>query len=163
MPASCSPPTAVLEALAQRILFISGKPYKLKHGERVIAGCKNSLGYRQIGISYGGKNYLVLGHHLFWFIVYGCRPTLFIDHKNRDRDFNTVDNLRQVTNAENLQNRKVSSVSKTGIKGVCPHPYGFKASITLNGVEHQRYFKNIDDAEVWRKAQSKILHPFNFE
>lgn len=64
------------------------------------AGCRNPYGYIQIG----GKGTTVLAHRLAWVIMHGELP-IEIDHINRVRDDNRLENLRNVTHAENLNNQ----------------------------------------------------------
>ena len=79
---------------------------------RVAAG-KNKHGY--ITVQFNQKKYYA--HRLAWLIATGSWPKGQIDHKNRDRSDNRLQNLRDVSRSENLQNR-VKSTGKTGLLGV---------------------------------------------
>ena len=108
-----------------------------------------------------GFSKIYKAHHVAWFIYYGCVPSNVVDHKDGVGDNNTKRNLRDVTNAQNQQNRKISQNNALGVKGVCRHPYGFKASITLNRCREVKYFKVFEDAVAWRTSRSQALHPFD--
>jgi len=77
-------------------------------------GCIDSQGYLFIGI--GEKYYY--GHRLAWLYMYGYTPENDIDHINRDRLDNRIDNLRHVSRTCNYINSKVSTRCKTGVTGV---------------------------------------------
>ena len=57
-----------------------------------------------------------------------------IDHKNRNPRDNRLDNLREISHAENLQNRGPQANNTTGFKGVSYHKVAKKytANITVN-------------------------------
>lgn len=57
----------------------------------------------------------------------------YIDHIDGDGLNNTRENLRLVTNAENLKNRKRHSNNKSGYKGVVAQDGKYRAKITVNG------------------------------
>lgn len=72
---------------------------------------------------------------------------LSIDHINGNSLDNRKVNLRFCTHAENLCNRKVSSASKTGVKGVQLRANRFIARIGKNGKRiHLGSFKTMDEA-----------------
>lgn len=86
---------------------------KIKIGD--MAGCLNKKdGYRYIKIN--GKLYLE--HRLAWLYVHGVMPPDMVDHRNRIRDDNRIDNLRLATNAENQQNRDKPKNNTSGVTGV---------------------------------------------
>lgn len=88
-----------------------GRP-KAKAGS--IAGGKNWKGYWLICVD--GKRYRA--HRLAWLYVYGLMPKHQIDHINHDKFDNRIENLREVTNAENHKNVKLASNNKSGYSGV---------------------------------------------
>ncbi|RLA59959.1 MAG: HNH endonuclease [Epsilonproteobacteria bacterium] len=79
-----------------------------------IAGSLKKIGYRYIGIM--GKRYLA--HRLAWMYIHGSMPINHIDHINRNKDDNSICNLRDVTPVENGRNRNISKRNKSGINGV---------------------------------------------
>lgn len=79
-----------------------------------IAGTLDSDGYRKIKVC--GK--VVHSHRLAWFYVFGYMPEKEIDHINRVKDDNRINNLREATRSENAKNKEKSSANKSGYKGV---------------------------------------------
>lgn len=74
---------------------------------REAAGSINGDGYRQIGIR--GRRYMA--HRLVWLMLHGCLPSGVIDHINFDRDDNRIENLRDVSVAENCAHRDPANSS----------------------------------------------------
>ena len=93
-----------------------------------VLGTINSNGY--LTASVNGKVYRV--HRLIYLWHNGYMPSQ-IDHINRVRDDNRIENLRPCTTQENSYNKKVTSES--GVKGVHWHKQisRWVASIRANG------------------------------
>ncbi len=77
------------------------------------AGHKRKAGYSVIKIN--GKHYMQ--HKLAWLYIHGELPTM-IDHINRNKFDNRIENLRLTTQMLNSRNRKISSLNKSGKMGV---------------------------------------------
>lgn len=73
-----------------------------------IAGTLCDTGY--ISVTLDMKRYKA--HRLVWLYVHGEFPKECLDHINRDRADNRIDNLREVTNAENQQNKQFKSTGR---------------------------------------------------
>lgn len=86
---------------------------------RAVAGkvagclCKHS-GYRSISVD----RKIYMAHRLAWAFVYGEWPTLQIDHINRERSDNRIQNLRQATQRQNSANSGRRRNNRSGFKGV---------------------------------------------
>lgn len=118
-----------------------------------VAGTKLVTGY--IGLSVDGKLYLA--HRLAWLYVHGNWPTKNIDHKDRDRSNNRIDNLRLCNQSQNTAN---SSRKATGIKGVSwfKSRQKWRARITVQYKEqHIGYFDSIEDAQAAYRAKAAEL------
>lgn len=116
-----------------------------------IAGSRANDGY--IGIQINNKKYQA--HRLIWMYHYGKIPAgMEIDHKNRDRADNRIDNLRLVTVQENKFNRKGKGY--TYIKSTSK----YKSQIKINGKSiNLGHFDTPEEAsEAYLKAK-KDLHP----
>ena len=108
-----------------------------------VAGCKNPYGYIQIRID--GKIYRA--HRLAWLFVHGYFPEHQIDHANGVRDDNRLCNLREVTQACNMQNCKKQINNSTGMPGVYWNKAAGKylAQIWIHG--KHKYLGYYDDLE----------------
>ena len=91
------------------------------------AGTVLDGGYLRIRIE--GRNYRA--HRLAWLYVYGDWPTMDLDHINRDKLDNRIDNLREVTVAENNSNRVI--VTASGVAGVTKKRRRYYAQTSHNG------------------------------
>jgi hypothetical protein len=92
--------------------------WKERRGRRVhvgdIAGCVGSSGYLQIRLD--GKTFQA--HRLVWLYHHGYVPENQIDHIDRNKLNNMIDNLREVTRACNARNTSNPSTNTSGVKGV---------------------------------------------
>jgi hypothetical protein len=118
-------------------------------------------GYRRVEI----KKVRYLVHHLVWLFFNGCFPSKDIDHKDNNRSNNRIENLREVTNAENLQNlRNPLPANTTGYLGVSRYPKDknrFVARITLNGMlRHLGIYDTAEEAHQVYLNAKRQLHPF---
>lgn len=78
-----------------------------------IAGSINSNGYLIITIN---KN-KYRAHRIAFLFVHGYLPTL-IDHRDKNKLNNSIDNLRDCTPSENQYNTNIQTNNKSGVKGV---------------------------------------------
>lgn len=96
-----------------------------------IAKSKFSNGYMYVVVDQ--EKHLL--HRLAWFYIYGRWPVNQIDHKNRIRTDNRIDNLREADQSENNQNMLIGARNKSGFKGVswCNRDMKWSAYIRVNG------------------------------
>lgn len=87
------------------------------------------LNYREIRL--GSVNYSA--HRLVWLFHYGKWPEQSIDHKDRNPLNNRIENLRDVSQAENMQNQSFSKANTTGFRGVYLQNGKFHAAIGVDG------------------------------
>jgi hypothetical protein len=95
-------------------------------------GSTNSRGYLSYYIKEVKASFLI--HRLVWIYHNGAiPPSIEIDHKDRDKVHNEIDNLRLVTCRQNMQNRALGS---TGIRGVSWNKRigRYQARVTVKGV-----------------------------
>lgn len=122
-----------------------------------IAGATDSKGHRQI--RFEGRLYLA--HRLAWLMVHGRWPNGEIDHINRVRSDNRIENLRECSHAENSKNSSTYRNNRSGHRGVCFYTKYSKwnAYIRANG-RHKNlgYFENIEDAIAARIAAESIYY-----
>ena len=80
------------------------------------------------------NNKVVRTHRLAWYLMNGAWPKQQIDHIDGNNSNNKLSNLRDVSPAENSQNRrKVRPDSKTGVLGVSYRRERYVANIKING------------------------------
>lgn len=100
-----------------------------------------------IGIMINGVSHKA--HKLAWIYHCGAMPEKQIDHINRDRSDNRIDNLRDVSSAENCRNRGIGSDNKSGVNGVYKNKPSNKwhVQIKVKGKRiHLGMFDEIKDA-----------------
>ena len=69
-------------------------------------------------------------HRIVWMIHTGEDPFPYeIDHINRRRNDNRIDNLRKVTTQDNLKNKSLYPSNKTGYAGVLKRGKRYQASV----------------------------------
>jgi hypothetical protein len=92
------------------------------------AGRKDSRGYISIHMRYHGDRVQFQAHRVVWMLHHGRWPAQAIDHINRTRDDNRIENLREATLAENNKN----SASRRVHPYVGPHKWGgFQAQVRI--------------------------------
>lgn len=132
------------EEVSEFLQYSNGKLFWLKAPSKRIragsqAGTLRPTGYRQVRIL--GKSYLE--HHLIWYLHTGKWPVFDIDHINRKRDDNRIENLREVTHQFNCFNNTAKGFyfDKRNKK--------FMAYIRING-----RLKNLGRYETAEKAKA---------
>ncbi len=116
-----------------------------KRDTGAVVGWKNSKGY--LSVSYLGRS--IRSHRLAWAHYHGCWPKEEIDHKNRNRADNRIDNLREATSSQNKINSALKK-NKLGVSGVTFRKryskYVARISINKHRI-HLGTFDNPQDAE----------------
>lgn len=138
--------------------FIRIKPLK---GNQLygIVGSLNNDGY--ISISVDWKRYGA--HNLVWLYHYGKFPDLQLDHINSIKTDNRLENLREVSQAENQRNKKLHKNNKFGYHGI---RYGknkksYRASITReNTTINLGTYKTLEEA-ISARVQAEIKYGFH--
>lgn len=124
-----------------------------------VCGSPNSNGYLQVSI----ENRLYLLANLAVLYMTGSWPTGTVDHRNTVRTDNRWDNLRDIPNDVNQQNRRTASrSSKSGLLGVSPSHGRWAASIQVNKKKrHLGLFDTPEEASAAYIAAKRSLHPGN--
>lgn len=119
--------------------------WKVKPSSKVnigdVVGSKDKDGY--ITTKINSKAYKV---HRIIFLMHHDYMPVFIDHIDRNRSNNKIENLREViTHSENLQNKGIYKSNKSGYKNI----HWFKLTNSWRVVykkKHIGYYKQINDA-----------------
>lgn len=104
-----------------------------------------------------------LAHRLAWLYMTGEWPSELIDHKDTIKNNNKWLNLREANYQQNMQNRNVSYISTTNLKGVFENSSGnFIARIQHNGEKiNLGTYKTKEEAhEVYKLKASQIQGEF---
>ncbi len=117
-----------------------------------VAGSVNSNGYTQIRL--GPKLYLA--HRLAWFYAFQEWPEDIIDHIDKNRSNNSLDNLRDVSQSVNLHNA-VQRPSKSGFRNARKVGNRWQSEIKVKGKSiHLGMFDSPEEAsqaaETYRKS-----------
>ena len=114
-----------------------------------VAGCLKRDGYVYISV----KNRPYKRSRLVWLMHTGSWPTNHIDHINRDRSDDRIENLRDVTHQQNHFN--------TGARGYCwdKRRQKWMAYIMVNGKQiHLGYYDAEAEARAAYEAAKEIYH-----
>ena len=135
----------------------SGLRWKVARSNRVkkdsIAGSKDKDGYYQVKVC--GKVYKA--HRVVWFLHHGAIPDgLEIDHKDRKRDNNKIDNLQVKSHRGNCLNTSRSNK----YPGVQPSGQRFKQEIRIEG--KLTYLGSFDTEELAYQAYCLKLQEIEF-
>jgi hypothetical protein len=124
-----------------------------------ICGSPDKDGYIQVSVD--KKRYKA--HRLAWLYVYGNFPPNQIDHINRIKDDNRIDNLRLATNSQNSQNQSKRKDNKSGVVGVgwSKRERRWRARIVVDGREIcLGYYRTIEEAALSRSVAKLKIHTF---
>ncbi len=95
--------------------------------------------------------------------VHGFLPD-FVDHFDRDRTNDRIENLRAATASENAQNACVTKANKsTGVRGVYVYFYHakpYRAYLMRDGKQFQASFASFEEAVIQRLEWEKCWHPY---
>lgn len=121
-----------------------------------IAGSAHKSGYRHITIDRRAYK----EHRVVWCWVHGRWPPDEIDHINRDRSDNRVENLREATRSQNAINGPVRRNNATGHNGVSRRHGRWLARIHI-GYKSRflGYFDSLDDAIAARAIAAQAVLP----
>jgi hypothetical protein len=108
------------------------------------AGRPDKYGYTRINLD--KRQYMA--HRLVWLYVYGEWPTGQIDHVNRIKNDNRLNNLRLATGSQNQANKNLSSNNTSGLRGVSWHKASQKWRATLKRKGTQKHIGFFDCKEI---------------
>jgi hypothetical protein len=121
-----------------------------------VAGYINDRGYRVIELS--GKRFKA--HRIAWTLFHGKPPVGEIDHINRQKSDNRIDNLRDTNTKGNMQNRGLQKNNTSGHRGVVWHKRDaqWRARIKVNNIQHHLgAFDKFEDAVTARQVAEDVF------
>ena len=130
--------TRLSESERQALLAYVKKTYKYDDGYianrktcKRLRGGMSTGGYRNIRLFFKGNFYSMRYHRIIWMLCNGCLPQLTIDHINGNRLDNRIENLREVSQSENLLNKLLlwKPNKYTGVTGVSLSDHGLQTYI----------------------------------
>tara|TARA_R110001592_G_scaffold166280_1_gene401216 strand:- start:132 stop:581 length:450 start_codon:yes stop_codon:yes gene_type:complete len=130
------------------LIYDDGRVYN-KNRNRFLKPCPNSLGYYRVCLCENNERKTCKIHRLVA-IHYIPNPEnkREVDHINRIRTDNRIENLRWATSSENNQNKGISKNNTTGVKNISysiPRDY-WVFHKTINGKRIEKYFKTKEEA-----------------
>ena len=145
---------SVFDYDGRNLIWKTPRARRCKVGD--VAGYLDVHGYRKICLF--GKRYYA--HHLIWLWHHGTWPEKDeLDHINRIPDDNRIENLREVTHQENMENMSLRKDNSSGHVGVCKISKKWRARIVVNGKQvHLGYFDTFDEACLARDQAKGKFH-----
>ena len=119
-----------------------------------ITGRSLNRGYKVVGID----KISYLCHRVVWIWHYGYSPENFIDHIDRNKKNNKIENLREVSASCNLRNTNIWKNNTSGVKGVVFCHGGWEARIGYNGGTYLGRFADFGEAVSHRLAAEQCAN-----
>lgn len=139
-------------------LFTCINPLARRHFGKV-AGTKRKDGYVRLGVKIDEKLKMFLAHRVAWVFHFGVWPSHFIDHKDKIKDNNRIDNLRDVKKSVNVYNYSRGKKNQTGFRGVFIDRR--RETVKYNaayGKKHLGTFNTPEEASACYQAYVKTIH-----
>lgn len=151
---------SLLERANELLEYRDGQLYwKTKNNKRhdpsKPAGTVNSAGY--IVVTFEGKKYGA--HRLVW-VMHGKELPLQLDHINRNKADNRIENLRAADFATNQCNTAIKSNNTSGTKGVswCNYYSKWVVQIYAGGKKLTARFKELGEAAKFANEKRAEMH-----
>lgn len=121
-----------------------------------VAGGPDVRGYTIISIN----RRQIKAHRPAWLHVYGKFPSSGLDHINRDKADNRIENLREGGQDRNALNRSFNLNNTTGGKGVIRTSSGkFMARVQRKGYhKYCKVFETLEDASFAYDVAAHLIH-----
>lgn len=141
------------------LIYPDGKVQN-KKTKRYLLGTVHNCGYREISlVNDNGKGRFLLHRLLALHYIPNPDNKPFIDHINRDRKDNRLENLRWVTALENGQNQSLYLNNTSGIKNIRYREdkkrYIYEKRINYR--THRKHFKTLEEAIAYKKDYENAL------
>ena len=125
---------------------------------RILKPQLNPNGYLHVTLSTNNKRTYPLVHRLLAIhFIPNPENKKCVDHINRIRSDNRIENLRWATNAENNQNTSIHKDNKLKEQYICQNGKYFMFHKTINSATHRKYFKILNEAIEYRDNYLSIM------
>lgn len=137
------------------------KTWNIRHVNKQAGSLVHNRGYVKIRLSVFGKPLRLTAHRVAWLLHTGSWPELHLDHINGDKQDNRIENLRQVTPAENARNQRLCSGNTSGHLGVdyrkdCPNrPWCAKIKVDRKSIYLGSYATKEEAIAARKEAERK--------
>ena len=111
--------------------------------------------------SYDKDGYLIVkvkgrqfkAHRIVWLLCNGKFPKCELDHINRDRTDNRIENLRESNRQQQVENRNVLPNKKTGVVGIyIDNTKGLKAKYAFSHKGKTYRFRTLNEAKEMKRC-----------
>lgn len=143
-----------IEFLKETVYYKDGILYwKKSRGSRSKVGtpCGYTMktGYMETCFVYNGIKVRHYNHRIIYAMYHNKWPTKVIDHIDRDKSNNKIENLREVTDTEsNLNTSRKSDLTNT--RNISRHTDGYQVEFTRGHNRTRKFFKDLDEAKKYR-------------
>lgn len=153
------PSKEILEYIRKYFYEVNGILCRRFSNTENVVGSSNSYDpedHLRVGITVNSihRNYLV--HHIVWFLNKNEWPRFQLDHRDRNKQNNKIDNLREVNSAVQTAN-KIRRKDKL-LTGVTIRKGKFQAQIRINGKQTYLgvYSTEIEAHEIYKRKYKEI-------
>ena len=101
------------------------------------------------------------GNHQIIFLMFNGYIPEQVDHINRDRLDNRIENLRAATNSQNQHNKSIAKNNTSGIQGVTWNKNAKKWYVQLMFKKKQMYFGAYKDLELAELVISEVRKKYH--
>ena len=140
-----------IEGYNNYLIYEDGKVYNQKY-KRYLKQGFHGRGYLYVSLWKDGKGKNISIHRLIGdHYIPNPENKRCIDHINRIKTDNRIENLRWATHSENNQNTGIRKDNKLGIKNISSYKYGYRYEKIINKVVHRKSFKTLEEAVNYKK------------
>ena len=151
-----------IEGFSNYLVYPNGKVFSFTKGGFVNQG-SNHGGYLQVSIGYKPRKSILVHRLVAKAFIPNPNNLEFVDHKDRDKNNNNVDNLRWVTRRDNNCNRSKQKNNTSGYTGIIQNEWGnWKSTYRLgkddNGkrIQKSKTFKTLEEAIRFREEMVRL-------